>query len=314
MTSSGDFCGALPTTFKVIGRFAPSPTGPLHLGSLTTAVASFCHAKTRGGRWFVRLEDTDFERCKPAYSEQIIMDLQRLGLCWDGLIYQSARLGLYDEALHALVSATYACDCSRKALALVGSNIYPRLCLDKNKPKKNNKIRLIVPDCHIAYHDNLQGTVWQNPARDLGDSVIKRQNGIYNYLFTAAIDDGVDKISHVVRWLDLMGMTSTQVWIRQCLDLGSVSHHAHLPLIYNDQGQKLSKQNLATPIDTAQPVALLTRALNLLGQKLPDEYHQAMRQHKPMPTDRASVEQLIDHAVKHWDDTPLRQRFSLGVA
>ncbi|MDO5650820.1 MAG: tRNA glutamyl-Q(34) synthetase GluQRS [Moraxella sp.] len=284
----------------VIGRFAPSPTGRLHLGSLTTAVASFCHIKSLGGKWLLRLEDTDFERCKAIYSDSILQDLDNLGLCWDDeVVYQSARLSIYEDCLHTLNKHVYACDCSRKQLAATAvitakhNTIYPRFCLTKNKPFDNNKLRLALLDTFFVYQDGLQGVQNSNPQRELGDVVIKRQNGVFNYLYTAAIDDGLQNISHIMRGLDIMPMTAAQIFIRQAANLPAVDCHHHLPLLYNHQGQKLSKQNLAAPIDTSNPVPLLITALHLLGQRLPTD---------PL---LCSKEELLHFAISHWHDKPL---------
>lgn len=294
----------------VVGRFAPSPTGVLHLGSLTTAVASFCHIKSLGGKWLLRLEDTDFERCKPEYSTQILRDLESLGLYWDdGETYQSKRIHLYDECLANLSQFSYACNCSRKQLDTWAKNhpqdthtnadIYPRFCLNQKKDQSNNKIRLILPNIHYVYYDELQGVIIDNPQTTLGDVVIKRQNNIYNYIFCTAIDDGLQGISHIMRGLDIAMMTGAQIAMRAYLGLPAVSYFAHLPLIYNQNGQKLSKQNLAKPIDTRQPEQLLRQALTLLGQ--------------PLPSETMDKHEILSFATAHWDSTPLKSKQQLDV-
>lgn len=301
---------------QIIGRFAPSPTHHLHLGSLTTAVASFCHIKSLGGKWLLRIEDTDFERCKSEYSDSILSDLDRLGLHWDDeVVYQSARTAIYDDYLHGILRPlSYACHCSRKQLdahrlanpipkSLNTPIIYPRLCLHQSLDWQHpdSKIRLQLPDTLTAFFDGIQGVVWDNPAISLGDVVVKRQNQMINYILACAIDDGLQNITHIMRGLDIMPMTVAQLTIIKACKLPLPSHFYHLPLLYNADGQKLSKQNLATPIDTRQPSELLYQALTLLRQ----------------PTDPAMVDartdEILRHAIAHWDHTPLINQHALAT-
>lgn len=303
-------------TATLIGRFAPSPTHHLHLGSLTTAVASFCHIKSLGGKWLLRIEDVDFERCKPEYTDSILHDLDTLGLHWDDdIAYQSKRVAIYDEFLHEqLFPVSYACHCSRKQLdahrlahpvphGLNTPIIYPRLCLHKHHDwhHPDSKIRLQLPDVLTAFVDGLQGVIWDNPATSLGDVVVKRQNQMINYILACAIDDGLQGITHIMRGLDIMPMTVAQIDILKLCHLPVPSHFYHLPLLYNQDGQKLSKQNLATPIDTTQPAKLLYQALTLLGQDTTPEMLSA------------TPSEILAHAVAHWDNAPLRHRTQLAV-
>lgn len=310
----------------IIGRFAPSPTGHLHLGSLTTAVASFCHVKSLSGKWLVRIEDVDFERCKSNYTTSILTDLENLGL-WadDEIVYQSNRLAIYEAYLDKLQKLVYVCTCSRKELSahfnanpppfdplshtkdLNAPPLYPRLCLGKNTPYQlhsNTKIRLTLPDVWTAFYDDIQGLIWHNPAKTLGDVVIKRQNGMINYVLACAIDDGLQNISHVMRGLDILPMTVAQLAILHACDLPTPDQFYHLPLLHNTQGQKLSKQNLATPINTTTPdtakTALLT-ALHLLKQPVFDDLQDG------------TVSEILAWAVAHWDNERLKGNTSLGV-
>lgn len=289
----------------IIGRFAPSPTGELHLGSLVTALASFCHIKSLGGRWLVRLEDTDFERCKPAFSDKILFDLDALGLHWDEKSEQSARTHLYEDAIYDLPALIYACHCSRKTLAPYHSPIYPRLCTPKAGVRHpypaHTHLRLMLPDENGVFFDGIQGKLWQNPQKLLGDVVIKRNNGLINYIWACAIDDGLQNISHVMRGLDILPMTLSQRFIQSVLTLPTPDHYYHLPLLFNADGQKLSKQNLARPIDTKNPSPLLVSALALLGQNPPAK----------LAHETPAV--ILDYAVHHWDNRPLIKKDSLGV-
>lgn len=287
-----------------IGRFAPSPTGRLHLGSLVTAVASYCHIKSLGGQWLVRIEDVDFERCKAEYTASILDDLAKLHLISDlPIVHQSDRTALYEQYLKAL--PTYVCACTRKELA--GTDIYPRHCLPKATPRTTptitpkppsefDKLRLILPNVAMGFCDSLQGQIWQNPQTLLGDVVVKRSNGMTNYILACAIDDGIQGITHIMRGLDILPMTMTQVFIQKSLNLPTPHAFYHLPLIYNDKGQKLSKQTLATPIDTTHPSDLLIHALHLLGQA------------PPAPLKNAHPSEILAYAVCHWDNTPLKKQ------
>lgn len=321
------------STRPIIGRFAPSPTGHLHLGSLATAVASFCHIRALGGKWLLRIEDVDFERCKKEYSHSILNDLERMGLHWDDdVVYQSKRQIVYDEFIRDhLTSISYACQCSRKQLSeyfrmhpnyakpsiildntlknlnqtqdLNAPPIYPRLCLHKahDSHHPNNKIRLCLPDVMTAFYDGVQGVVWDNPAKSLGDVVIKRQNGMINYILACAIDDGLQNISHIMRGLDIMPMTAAQLFINKVCKLPYADYFYHLPLLHNTDGQKLSKQNLAKPIKNENPSALLVQALHLLRQPIPADMK------------NATVDDILTFAIEHWDSTSLAYQKSLGV-
>lgn len=294
---------------SIKGRFAPSPTGELHLGSLTTAVASFCHIKSLGGSWTVRIEDVDFERCKQAYTAQILADLERLHLHADDIVYQSERISLYNEYIDKCQHAIYPCTCSRKHLSALGDGIvYPRICTPTppySPPSplsaQPDKLRLILPDVNIGFFDKLQGMQWQNPQRLLGDSVIKRQNAMINYIWACAIDDGIDGITHVMRGLDILPMTTAQLVIIKKLTLIAPSCYYHLPLLINADGQKLSKQNLARPIDTRRPTHTLMTALRLLGQPV------------PAYLDKATPADVLSYAIAHWDNTPLMNKKILAV-
>lgn len=298
----------------VIGRFAPSPTGELHLGSLTTALASYCHIKSLGGKWLLRIEDTDSERCDAQFTEQILIDLEALALQWDDdVIYQSERLDIYNDYLSSdLAVLTYGCQCSRKDLAaywqdntnlqessfahLPSRQRYPRCCLGAHLDKEEYKLRVQLPDYAIGFIDGIQGMQWANPQQTLGDMVVRRQGGqsrMINYILAASIDDGLQGISHVMRGLDILPMTTAQISILQLTHLPAVDHWYHLPLIYNAQGQKLSKQNLAQPIDTSDPSKLIKKALQLLLQPF---------------IELDTPERMLSQAISQWDNTPLQSK------
>lgn len=306
-----------PATTQPIGRFAPSPTGELHLGSLTTALASFCHIKSLGGQWLLRIEDTDTERCDRQFTEQILIDLEALGLHWDGdVIYQSERIDIYNDYLSSsLRPLTYACQCSRKDLEeywaqeeqnnpnhhsnsiLSDRTRYPRHCVAKNLDRQEHKLRIMLPDYYIMFNDGIQGIQLDNPQQTLGDMVARRQDGMINYILAASIDDGLQQVTHIMRGLDILPMTTAQISILNAARLPAVDHWYHLPLICNADGQKLSKQNLAQPIDTRDPSQLIATALQLLQQPAVD---------KDTPAN------MLKQAIAQWSNAPLQGQQQLN--
>ena len=305
---------------RPVGRFAPSPTGELHLGSLTTALASYCHIKSLGGKWLLRIEDTDTERCDRQFSEQILMDLKALSLHWDDdVIYQSERIDIYNDYLSSqLAPLIYGCQCSRKSLAqywerhaiLENDNLhntnknpadtqrYPRCCIDANLEKNTHKQRIQLPDYAMGFMDGIQGMQWHNPQQSLGDMVVRRQDGMINYILAASIDDGLQQVSHIMRGLDILPMTTAQISIMHAANLPSIDYWYHLPLIRNPDGQKLSKQNLAQPINTRRPSELIATALQLLQQPV---------------VDMDTPARMLEQAIEQWDNTPLQNKLSLTM-
>ncbi|MBH0086772.1 tRNA glutamyl-Q(34) synthetase GluQRS [Psychrobacter sp. SCQQ22] len=305
----------MPTPSQPIGRFAPSPTGELHLGSLTTALASFCHIKSLGGQWLLRIEDTDTERCDQQFTEQILIDLEALGLHWDGdVIYQSERIDIYNDYLNsALHSLTYGCQCSRKGLEQYWAKEeqsqthnenqpnrkrYPRCCVAADLDRQQHKLRIQLPDHRIGFNDGIQGMQWDNPQQTLGDMVARRQDGMINYILAASLDDGLQQVTHIMRGLDILPMTTAQISIMNAAHLPAIDHWYHLPLICNPDGQKLSKQNLAQPIDTRNPSQLIAHALKLLQQPV---------------VDRDTPENMLKQAIAQWDNTPLQNKQQLNL-
>lgn len=305
-----------PIYRPAVGRFAPSPTGELHLGSLTTAIASYCHIKSLGGTWLLRIEDTDRQRCSAKFSEQILIDLENLGLHWDGDIwYQSERTDIYNELLYdQLLPYVYGCRCSRKDLA--DYEIYPRFCLpdpktaadetntlcqqQKTQGLVDKKVRIQLPNQSMGFIDGIQGIQWSNPQQSLGDVVLRRADGTINYFLAASVDDGLQGITHVMRGLDILPLTTTQISIMSYINLPTVEHWYHLPLVENHCGQKLSKQNLATPIDTLSEQKcqnLIQKALTLLKQPEVD-------------VDKPEV--MLQQAVTQWQLEPLQHQSVLG--
>ncbi|HSI21473.1 MAG TPA: tRNA glutamyl-Q(34) synthetase GluQRS [Methylophilaceae bacterium] len=261
------------------GRFAPSPTGPLHFGSLVAAVGSYLEAKSRDGAWLVRIEDIDPPREMPGAADDILRTLEAYGFEWNGpVLYQSRRGDLYDAALEKLDNdrLLYPCACTRReiadsALPGIEGPIYPGTCrrglLAGRTPRA---VRVRVDAVEIEFEDAIQGTIRQNLARDIGDFVLKRADGFFAYQLAVVVDDAAQGITHVVRGSDLLDSTPRQMYLQQLLGW-STPNYAHLPVATNAAGEKLSKQTLAQPLDPKQPTPALWQALDFLGQNPPGE-------------------------------------------
>ncbi len=269
-----------------VGRFAPSPTGPLHFGSLITAVASYCDAKAQQGQWLLRIEDTDIPRIYPGSEQHILVCMEAFALEPDGeMIFQKDRLDLYAAVIEQLrqQGLVYACQCTRKML---GSNaIYPGTCRDLGLDFHDQAIRVKVLDKTICFDDRLQGRHCSNLQQDLGDFVLRRRDGIISYQLAVVVDDYLQGITHVVRGADLLDNTARQIWLGQLLGYPRLNY-MHLPLAMNAQGQKLSKQNLAQGLDLTQAPRLLQQALIALGQ---------------LPVELDTPARMLAQATAQWD-------------
>src|SRR5580698_7179436 len=233
-----------------IGRYAPSPTGPLHFGSLMAAVGSYLDARAQGGRWLLRMEDLDPPREIPGAADGILKSLEAFGFEWDGeVLYQSRRHAAYAEAAAQLLAsgAAFPCACTRKEIADSGVHglegpIYPGTCRHGLPPGREARaLRLTAPDQVIAFEDGLQGTVSQNLARDIGDFIIRRADGVHAYQLAVVVDDAFQGVNHVVRGAELLLSTPRQLWLQELLGLTRPSY-LHLPVAVNPAGEKLSKQ------------------------------------------------------------------------
>jgi len=264
---------------KYRGRFAPSPTGPLHFGSLVAAVGSFLEARTRGGDWLVRMDDLDPPRVAPGAADDILRTLEACGMGWDGrVVYQSARSGAYHSALHRLRERglVYPCACSRReiadsALAGVEGPVYPGTCRGGLPPgKRARALRVDTRGAAIAFDDALQGRVAHELEKAFGDFVLLRADDVYAYQLAVVVDDAEQGITDIVRGADLLGSTPRQVYLQQLLGLPQ-PRYAHLPVAVNAAGEKLSKQTHAAPIDPGNPLPALLATLSFLGQQPPRE-------------------------------------------
>ncbi len=259
-----------------IGRFAPSPTGALHFGSLVAAVGSYLDARTHGGRWLLRIEDVDAPRSVPGAAEGIIATLARFGFEWDGeIVRQSRRSAAYEAALDTLKAAghAYPCVCTRRELAgqplaRDGSRRYPGTCRGGLAPGREGRSWRVRADGVIHFDDAVQGPQEIDLAADAGDYVVRRADGLFAYQLAVVVDDAEAGVTHVVRGADLLDSTARQIHLLGLLG-APVPAYAHLPLATNAAGEKLSKQTLARAIDEHPPQAALLAALRFLGQNPP---------------------------------------------
>lgn len=281
-----------------IGRFAPSPTGPLHLGSLYTAVASYLDAKANQGLWLLRIDDLDPPREDPNAKQAIINSLQRHGLHWDGQIsYQSQHSQAYEEALQKLTAHTFACACSRRQLA-AQNGLHSGQC-PTPAAHQPQALRLLCHEQAICFDDAHYGQIQQSISQ-YGDIILKRKEGLYAYHLAAVVDDQASDISHIVRGQDLLDCSIPQIYLQQHLRYRQ-PHYRHLPLIKSAQGQKLSKQNHALALDDSNSEKNLLLVLGFLRQALPP------------PAQQTDCRSILNWAIQHWQpDAITRQDIHLG--
>lgn len=277
------------------GRFAPSPTGPLHFGSLIAAVASYLEAKTAGGEWQLRIEDIDRPREVAGAADDILRTLEAYGFEWDGdVVYQSRRSEAYEAALDKLrrADALYPCACTRKEIAdssLIGIEgpVYPGTCrkgLTKGRAARAWRVR--TDDSVIEFEDRLQGLQRSRLQQDIGDFVVRRADGPHAYQLACVVDDAAQGISEVVRGADLLASTARQIHLQRLLGL-PIPSYVHVPAAVNAHGEKLSKQTFAQALPRQRPVPVLCKALAFLGQNPQpawsalslDEFWQVARTH-----------------------------------
>lgn len=265
-------------TIRYRGRFAPSPTGPLHFGSLVAAMGSYLEAKAHSGDWLVRIEDVDTPREVPGASSDILRTLEYLGMNWDGeVVYQSQRSAQYQEAIHSLttLNLVYPCVCTRKEIldsSIIGiaGPIYPGTCRHAHISQKSSALRIHTNDEPICFEDLIQGRVEQRLESDTGDFVLRRADGVFAYQLAVVVDDAEQNITHVVRGEDLLDSTPRQIYLQQLLGY-PVPHYMHLPVATNRDGKKLSKQTRAMPVDRRKAIPQLISASRFLGQTPPNE-------------------------------------------
>lgn len=279
-----------------IGRFAPSPTGPLHFGSLVAALASFLDARANRGRWLVRMEDLDPPREIPGAATQILDQLRQHGLSWDGdVLFQSRRHQRYQEIIDQFFGQgmAYYCNCSRHSVREMGG-IYNSHCFERTDlgPADSAAVRIHLNGrADIGFQDGLQGWQSQNLRTEVGDFIIRRRDRLYAYQLAVVVDDWDQGITHIVRGIDLMASTFRQIWLQQ--QLGAPQPvYSHIPVAKNRIDQKLSKQHHAPSLSRLTPTENLRLALDWLGI--------------PQPGGGLAPEAMVNYAVSHWQPKKLK--------
>ena len=282
-----------------IGRFAPSPSGPLHFGSLLAAVASFMQAKHQGGKWLVRIEDIDPPREVAGASDTILRQLDSHGLHWDdSAIYQSAQIRQYLESLEDLRSQNviYNCDCTRQRLNSL-NGIYDSKCHQLNLPAEKTSVRLSIKDSlkhlglkndKVQFFDSIMGDYVQSLIQDIGDFVLRRRDGLISYQLAVVIDDHLQGVTEIIRGTDLIDSTPRQILLQQCLGFKTPTY-GHIPLAMNNLGQKLSKQHHAKQLPQGNEQEQVWLALYWL------------KQNPPLELRTSPVKDIIDWGINFWD-------------
>jgi glutamyl-Q tRNA(Asp) synthetase len=285
------------TNPQYVGRFAPTPSGPLHFGSLVAAVGSYLEARSHRGEWHLRIDDLDALRVVPGATDAILRTLEAFGFQWDGpVLFQSQRTPAYHAALHELrkAGAIYPCGCSRSeidAIATRGSEgpVYPGTCRDGMSPERRARTwRIRLEEAQIDFEDQLLGLQHIDLARDAGDFAVYRADGVYAFHLASSVDDAELSMTDIVRGADLLESSARQIYVMSVLGWAP-PRYAHLPIAVDATGVKLSKQTGAQPVSEAHPVATLCAALRFLNQGLPADLEHA-------PLDRLWV-----HAIADWD-------------
>jgi glutamyl-Q tRNA(Asp) synthetase len=274
-----------------IGRFAPSPTGPLHFGSLLAALASYLDARANQGKWLMRVEDLDPLREPVGSADLILQQLQDLGMDWDDeVLYQSSRLDAYEEVLHKLQEdgLCYTCDCTRPQIREMGL-VYNGSCRERAAPPEMPYAQRLKTDAlEIGFIDQIQGHFAQQLEGEVGDFVIRRKDELFAYQLAVVVDDAFQNITHVVRGWDLLDSTPRQIYLQRVLKYQEM-HYAHIPIIVDAKGQKLSKQAFAPSIETDRASQAIFKALTFLGQAPPAE----------LATERPKSQ--LEWAIDSWD-------------
>lgn len=284
----GKLWGMVAQASTYVGRFAPSPSGPLHFGSLVAALGSYLDARSQGGHWLVRIEDIDPPREQPGAADDILRTLDAFGLHHDGrVMWQSARSDAYAAALDTLHDHLFYCTCTRAQLRPYQGN-YPGTCRTRTSPPADqpSAVRLITPDVLPRFVDRVLGPQQLSRQDTGGDPILRRKDGLWAYQLAVVVDDAAQGITDVVRGHDLLTTTPVQVWLQQCLGVPAV-RYLHLPVVNTADGRKLSKQNHAPAVRVDQRDALLRAALNVLGLE---------------PDSTLSTDELLPWASTHWSE------------
>ena len=264
---------------QIVGRFAPSPTGPLHFGSLVAAVGSYCLARRKGGKWLLRMEDLDPPRVVPGAADEILFALEDLGLYWDDeIVWQSQRTEAYVEALERLRQRelVFDCACSRKEILLSAPHpgedgpIYPGTCRTGLRPgRKPRAVRIEVTKQSVCFCDGVFGPLQQVLSEAVGDFVLRRADGLFAYQLAVVVDDEAVGVNQVVRGADLLSSTPRQIFLHACLG-NPVPEYVHLPLVMGANGKKISKRHGIVRLDHENDAtSLIAQSLHFLGQAVP---------------------------------------------
>lgn len=287
---------------KWIGRFAPSPTGSLHLGSLVAALASYMIAKQKGGRWLVRIEDLDPPREIPGASHSILTTLEDFGLYWDGeVMYQSQQNSSYQQRLKELIGQqiVYQCDCSRKQIEQRHQGIYDGFCRHRAITyEKDQAVRVKFSSGFESFYDEILADCRFNSKSDRQDFIVKRRDGLFAYQLAVVVDDIEQGVNHVVRGQDILDSTPRQNFLYHCFG-HSVPKYYHLPLVKTSRGIKFSKRISSTPVDKNIATTVLLQALQHLGQDIDKDMASAR------PTE------VINYYLKHWQTNKINQSYKL---
>jgi len=286
-----------------VGRFAPTPSGYLHFGSLVAALASYLDARSVGGRWLLRMEDLDPPREMPGAQDAILRSLELYGFEWDGeLVRQSERHAEYAALIERLLAQglAYACTCSRKQLEGFGG-VYPGTCRDAGHAGVDAAIRLRVPELEYHFIDRVQGELRQHLGREVGDFVIRRRDGLFAYQLAVVLDDAWQGVTDVVRGADLLDSTPRQLYLQELLGLPR-PRYLHVPLIIQPDGHKLGKSYRSPPLPADQAPPLLARALRALGQQPPAELA------------GATPSEVLAWGIEHWDVARIPRSRTLAEA
>lgn len=292
------------------GRFAPSPTGPLHFGSLVAAVGSFLQARAQGGEWLVRMEDIDPPREMKDAADDILRTLEAYELHWDGTVmYQSRRHEAYAEALEQLraAEAVYACSCTRREIADssvrgIEGPIYPGTCRRRvSAPGRMQATRVRTDGARLSFEDAVQGRISADLEAEIGDFVVRRSDGHYAYQLAVVVDDQEQGITEVVRGADLLASTARQIHVQQLLG-AATPRYVHLPAAVNAQGEKLSKQTYAPAVSRTAPIPMLLDALAFLGHPVPRDVQEG------------ALEDIWTWAIATWDLARVPRERAIAVA
>ena len=290
------------TTYK--GRFAPSPTGAVHYGTLVAAVGSYLQAKKNNGEWIIRMEDVDTTRRVKGSDVNILKTLEAFGFQWQGeIVYQSQRTDHYLYALEQLVeqSLIFPCLCSRKQLTKIDTSIYPGTCRSRLLPEtEQHALRIKADEINITFNDCVMGKQIQNIKYECGDFIIKRRDRLFAYQLAVVVDDALQGITEVVRGADLLSSTNRQIYLQQQLHYATPLY-CHLPLAVDKNGNKISKSVGAASVDIRHKEKQLISVLNFLGQPTPNDL------------EKSALDDIWKWAIRHWDIRFIPQKNTLPL-